>query len=200
MDSPCGKRRRHEEASDLELAPLWGRMNAGYVKPRRRYGTVRLAFGVTGTIIAVRWTDILQGLGGLAGVIALGWQIANELRRRAKGPPPPPELRNALLEVLPAAETLARTPQNHDWMTQTVGPPLDRINTLVHTLPFGSPLFSKCSLAVIHLQKADVLARYDGDTRPAEEIALRMADQREAGRKAEAAIRDALDLIARHSF
>jgi len=65
--------------------------------------------------------DIAQGVGGLAGLVALSWQIVDVLRRRRRGHWPP-ELRSVLLAVLRVSKDVDASPQARTWAVENIRP------------------------------------------------------------------------------
>lgn len=136
--------------------------------------------------------NIAQGVGGLAGLISLSWQIVEAVQRRRRAGWPP-ELRPVLVEVLRVSSKVESSPQARSWTSEHAYPireDLQRAAELIDWKKRRDRAVVESALERIATGLAGMDA-YASDvphlTRTAEEAGRHSVDQRNCARQARAA-------------
>ena len=79
-------------------------------------------------------TDTLQGIGGVAGLVALTWQIIEVVRRR-RAAPFPSELRTLLMKAVEVMDDVVSEPRNGPWIMEHLRPIQQDIYRFIHIVP-----------------------------------------------------------------
>jgi len=91
--------------------------------------------------------QIGEAIGGLAGLIALAWNIVDTVRRRKTARAP--ELRALLTQVVALMNEVIRKPQDYEWGRERLDPIYKELDQLRPVL--GRSLESKVSLLCAYL-------------------------------------------------
>jgi hypothetical protein len=136
--------------------------------------------------------NIAQGVGGLAGLISLIWQIVEAVQRRRRAGWPP-ELRPILVEVLRVSSKVDSSPQTRSWTNDHVQPiseGLRRAAELIDWTKRRDRAVVESALERLGTGLAGMDAYASNEpyiTRTAEEAGRYSVDQRNCARQARAA-------------
>jgi hypothetical protein len=148
----------------------------------------------------VKWqviTDTMQGVGGLAGIVALGWQIS-DFRRRRRAIHWPPELRPVLMKSVECMDEVLVKPRDRDWVKQHIDPLEGDLSRLRHLLPIKYQ--PHLALIVSNLSRLSATSYSIGGGRvaqkSAEEIAIRAIEQQQAAKDVQKNCRELLRIMS----
>ncbi|MGB6161765.1 MAG: hypothetical protein WCF33_01210 [Pseudonocardiaceae bacterium] len=135
--------------------------------------------------------NIAQGVGGLAGLISLIWQIVEAVQRRRRASWPP-ELRPVLVEVLRVSSKVDSSPQTRSWTDENVQPISEALQRAAELIDWKkrrdrAVVESALERIATGLAGMDAFAsNMPYITRTAEEAGRHSVDQRNCARQARA--------------